>query len=539
MKYRGDCMQKSLEDVRDTLLDMAGERDISALMQLTAKQLCTRQDVALVRLWIYTDDDNCETCSLREDSPDKSSCLHLAASEGRPLASGENWNRIDGQFHRIPLGVRKVGHVAKTREPVEIRDVSEGSHWIADPEWARRESIKGFIGLPLIHRDELIGVLGVFLRVQVVENALLSLRMVVDHLASAIVNARAFEEINELRSRLASENEYLKEELNTARPYDGIVGTSAAIQAALEKTALVAPTDTTALILGESGTGKELIARAIHDQSGFKDGPLIRVNCASIPRELFESEFFGHVKGSFTGALQDRIGRFELATKGTLFLDEIGEVPLEMQSKLLRVLQEKTYERIGDAVTRKSKCRIVAATNKDLKAEVAKRTFREDLYYRLSVFPIEVPPLRERKQDIAVLARYFLELHCGRFGVAVPKLRKRDCDALKEYAWPGNVRELQNVVEQAALRLRTGPLRFQLPRNETPNERVATDFESQASSEPMTYEQLKEFERQNLLTTLKQTNWKIYGPRGAAERLGIHPATLTSKMKAMGIVRPT
>lgn len=532
-------MQKTLEDVRDTLLDMAGERDISSLLELTAKQLCERKDVALVRVWLHAEGDICDECPLRNDCPQKSSCLHLAASEGRPLAAGEDWNRIDGKFRRIPLGVRKVGHVAKTREPVEIRDVSEGSQWIADPEWAQRESIKGFIGQPLIHRDELIGVLGVFLRVQVVENALLSLRMVVDHLASAIVNARAFEEINELRSRLASENEYLKEELNAARPYDGIIGKSAAIAAVLEKTALVAPTDTTALILGESGTGKELIARAIHDQSLFKDGPLIRVNCASIPRELFESEFFGHVKGSFTGALQDRIGRFELAAKGTLFLDEIGEVPLEMQSKLLRVLQEKTYERIGDTTTRKAQCRIVAATNKDLKVEVGRRTFREDLYYRLSVFPIEVPPLRERQQDIPLLVHYFLELHCGRFGVSVPELRKRDCDALAKYPWPGNVRELQNVVEQAALRLRTGPLEFQLPQNETTSGALPSGFETQTSSQPLTYEQLKEFERKNLLTTLKQTNWKIYGPRGAAERLGIHPATLTSKMKSMGIVRPT
>ena len=426
-----------------------------------------------------------------------------------------------------------------TREPVEIRDVAEGSRWIADPEWADRESIKGFIGQPLIHRDELIGVLGVFLRVQVVENALLSLRMVVDHLASAIVNARAFEEINELRSRLASENEYLREELNAARPYDGIIGKSVAIMAALEKTALVAPTDTTALILGESGTGKELIARAIHEQSEFKEGPLIRVNCASIPRELFESEFFGHVKGSFTGAIQDRIGRFDLAANGTLLLDEIGEVPLEMQSKLLRVLQEKTYERIGDSKTRKAQCRIVAATNQDLKSEVAKRTFREDLYYRLSVFPIEVPALRERKQDIPLLVHYFLELHCGRFGVKVPKLRKRDCEALEQYSWPGNVRELQNVVEQAALRLRTGPLDFRLPRSDAADEPAARDDMRLAFNEPLTYEQLKDFERQNLLTTLKQTNWKIYGPRGAAERLGIHPATLTSKMKSMGITRPT
>ena len=532
------AMPKTLEDVRDTLLEMAGERDIASLLQLTVKQLCERRDVALVRIWISAEGDICDACPLSDVCPDQSSCLHLAASEGRPLERDADWSGIDGDFRRIPFGVRKVGHVAKTRQPVEIRDVSEGSPWIADPEWARRESIRGFIGQPLVHRDELIGVLGVFLRVPVVENALLSLRMVVDHLASAIVNARAFEEINSLKSRLASENAYLREELKATRPDDGIVGTSAAMTATLEKTALVAATDTTVLITGESGTGKELIARAIHEQSEFREGPLIRVNCASIPRELFESEFFGHIRGSFTGAVQDRVGRFELASGGTLFLDEIGEIPMEMQSKLLRVLQEKTFERIGDTKTRKATCRVIAATNKDLKAGVAERTFREDLFYRLSVFPIDVPPLRERRQDIPLLTQHFLELHCRRFGVKMPRLRKRDCEGLLRYAWPGNVRELQNVVEQAALRLRTGPLDFQLPQGETTSPSLPGEADDLTSTKWLTYAQLKEFERKNLLTALEQSNWKIYGPRGAAERLGIHPATLTSKLKSMGIVRP-
>ncbi len=533
-------MNRTLEDVRDALLEMADSRELASLLELTVRKICERKDVALARVWLVEEGDICATCSMAAACPNQQLCLHLVASQGLPLDESENWSRTDGGFKRIPLGVRKVGHIAKTKRAVEIRDVSAGSDWIADPDWARREKIRGFVGHPILHRDQLIGVLGVFLRVPVVKDALMSLRMVADHLASAIVNARAFREIDDLRARLASENEYLREELEGLRVSDQIVGNSPAFRAALEKTALVAPTDTSVLVLGESGTGKELIAQAVHNQSEVRNGPLIRVNCASIPRELFESEFFGHVQGSFTGAVRDRIGRFELAHNGTLFLDEIGEVPLDMQSKLLRVIQEKTFERIGDTETRHSSCRIVAATNRDLKVEAMKGNFREDLYYRLSVFPIELPPLRERREDVHLLVQHFLDIACQKSGLKTPRLKKQDTENLTAYDWPGNVRELQNIVEQAVVRLRVGPLEFHLPRSaDRPSTSKPNRISSEATPEKvLTYDQMKDLERSNVTRALEISNWKVYGKRGAAERLGIHPATLASKMKVLGISRP-
>lgn len=524
----------SFDSIRETLLDMAQQQSVESLLQLVVSRLAKQSDVALARIWLRLPGDICSRCRLRGECVDQTACLHLAASSGNPLAPSTDWGGTKGSFRRIPIGVRKVGHIASTKEAVEVRDISEGSEWIADPDWALQEKIRGFVGQPLLHHSEVVGVLGVFLRVPVVDGASMSLRVVADHAASAITNASAFEEINNLRSRLSSENEYLKEELRQVKPVSGILGNSPAIRTVLEKIELVAPTDTSVLITGESGTGKELVARAIHVQSLVKDGPLIRVNCASIPRELFESEFFGHVRGSFTGAIQDRAGRFEIAEGGTLFLDEIGEVPVDMQSKLLRVLQEHTYERVGDEKTRAANVRIIAATNKDLKAEVAAKRFREDLYYRLSVLPIETPPLRDRPSDIPILARHFLNHHCRRFGVKLPELTKLECEQLVKYSWPGNVRELQNIVEQAALRLRIGRLEFQLPRDS--NLTTLNKAESLPSAtQILTYEALRSLERQNLSHALETTNGKVYGPRGAAELLGINPTTLASKMKAMNI----
>ena len=309
----------------------------------------------------------------------------------------------------------------------------------------------------------------------------------------------------------------------------------------MEQVQLVAPTDTNALILGESGVGKELIARAIHDQSPRSDRPMIKVNCASIPRDLFESEFFGHVQGSFTGAVRDRIGRFELADGGTLFLDEVGEIPLEMQSKLLRVLQEGTYERIGDEQTRRASVRIVAATNRNLQEEVAAKRFREDLYYRLSVFPIEVQPLRLRKEDIPRLVTHFLTQQGNRLGIRVPVLKKRHIANLSRYDWPGNIRELQNVVERAVIRSKNGPLQFDLPQaggpTPAPSHQPADD-DARTTGELLSYDELRQLERDNVLAVLQQHRWKISGPGGAAEFLGVHPATLSSRMKIMGIDRP-
>jgi transcriptional regulator with GAF, ATPase, and Fis domain len=293
----------------------------------------------------------------------------------------------------------------------------------------------------------------------------------------------------------------------------------------LQQVESVAPTEANVLILGESGTGKELIARCLHDLSGRKIKPLIRVNCAAVPKELFESEFFGHVRGAFTGAIKDRVGRFELADGGTLFLDEVGEIPLDLQSKLLRVLQEGQFERLGEDRTRHVSVRVVAATNRDLLAEAQAGRFRLDLYYRLSVFPVSMPPLRERREDIPALADYFLKQATARLNVPRPALTSAHLSALQSYEWPGNIRELQNVIERAVILSRTGPLKFDLPKKSETTAPTQTDGLSQ----------LHASERQSILAALSKTDGKIYGADGAAALLGVKPTTLASKIKRYGL----
>jgi transcriptional regulator with GAF, ATPase, and Fis domain len=293
------------------------------------------------------------------------------------------------------------------------------------------------------------------------------------------------------------------------------------------------------LILGYTGTGKELVAREIHRRSRRKDSPLVRVNCASIPKDLFESEFFGHVKGAFTGAIKDRAGRFETAEGGTLFLDEIGEVPLEMQGKLLRVLQEKRYERVGEDRTRQADVRIIAATNCDLKQAIAAGRFREDLYYRLHVFPIQVPPLQERQDDIPLLANHFVALSVKELRCATPRLTRAGVARLQSYDWPGNVRELRNVIERAVILARGGPLQFDLPATGSEAGPVAAkpSAGNQTAPDFLTEVEMLQRERENLRAVLEKTGWKIKGADGAAELMGVKPTTLLSRMKKMGLKR--
>jgi len=307
---------------------------------------------------------------------------------------------------------------------------------------------------------------------------------------------------------------------------------------------MVAPTDASVLILGDTGTGKELVAHEIHRRSKRKDGPLVRVNCASIPRELFESEFFGHMRGSFTGAVKDRAGRFETAEGGTIFLDEVGEIPLDIQNKLLRVLQEKRYERVGEDRTRRADVRIISATNRDLKQAVGAGKFREDLYYRLNVFPISVPPLRERLDDIPALAKHFVELSTRDLKAAKPRLTHAGIAKLENYDWPGNVRELRNVIERGVILARGGALDFDLPvaNQPVPPTRSAARTESPSgdASQPkyLTEAEMQRRERDNLLRVLEETKWKIKGADGAAELLGVKPTTLLARMKKWGLKKP-
>jgi transcriptional regulator with GAF, ATPase, and Fis domain len=302
----------------------------------------------------------------------------------------------------------------------------------------------------------------------------------------------------------------------------------------LDEIEVVAPTDASVIILGETGAGKELVARTIHEHSPRRDHPMVKVNCTAIPRELFESEFFGHVRGAFSGALRDRIGRFQLANGGTLFLDEVGELPLEMQPKLLRVLQEGEFEAVGDDRTRRADVRIIAASNRDLSGAIRAGQFREDFYYRLNVFPIEVPPLREHKDDIVMLASAFLEAACRRFNRPCPILTESHLRQLRDYEWPGNVRELQNVVERAVIRAHSGILRFDVPAD--CDRRTANlDAASSDGIEVIPAEEMKRRERDNIVAALRRSNGRIFGAGGAAELLGIRPTTLNARVKKLGL----
>jgi len=393
---------------------------------------------------------------------------------------------------------------------------------------------------PIQYKGEILGVMAGFAREVAPEEARLWGRIFADHIGAAIANARAFEEIERLKAQLEQQNTYLQEEILEAKAFGSLVGQSDALRQIISQIDLVAPTDASVLILGETGTGKDLVAHEIHRRSPRKDKPLVRVNCASIPRELYESEFFGHVKGAFTGALRERAGRFETADGGTLFLDEVGEIPLELQGKLLRVLQEKRYERVGDDRTRLADVRIIGATNRNLKAEVAAGRFRQDLYYRLHVFPIRVPPLKERMEDIPLLAQHFIDLSVRELRCPKPRLTRAALAQLQAYNWPGNIRELRNVIQRAVILARGGPLRFDLPMSQPPP-RTSCPKPAPAGGPArkfLTEIEMQQRERENLLAALEAADWKVMGSGGAAELLGLKPTTLFSRMKKFGLAKP-
>lgn len=503
-------------------------------------QMISHSDIALARIWLIDKGDICETCTMRPECPSQERCLHLTASEGRDREGDSSWTNVDGRFARFPIGVRKIGHVAATGEAIHLDNLlSTESSWIADPEWIRAEKINGVAAYPLKFQDDILGVIAIFSRKNISQDSFDWLRVFAEQASIAIANARAFEEIDQLRQELKDENEYLKEEISEVVPHKFLIGKSPVWVKILQQIDLVGGSDVTVLLTGESGTGKEMVARALHEASPRNDKPLVRVNCAAISAELFESEFFGHVKGAFTGAFKDRIGRFQLADGGTIFLDEMGELPLPMQAKLLRVLQEKQFERVGEDRTRTVDVRIIAATNRDLWAEVEAGNFRQDLYYRLSVFPIHLPPLRDRLEDIEPLVRHFLKESAAKMNCEVLKLTEDDIRTLEGYWYPGNVRELQNIVERAIILARCSRLNFTMP--QAINHMLVTETEGSAAAARsiLTYEELKDLERENIVRTLKQTNYKIYGDDGAAKLLGTKPTTLISRIKAMEIaMRP-
>jgi len=528
-----------LEALQELAVQISGERSIDAVLQSIVNGLAEQPDVALARVWVTEPGDVCGSCRMRAACPDHTACLHLSASAGISL-TGQQWSRIDGAFRRVPFGNANMEfcpspvRAIATDRTGQLLHVSACSQW-AHPEWIQQEVIQSFGGHPLVFRGETLGVLGVFRRALINEQEFGWLRMFANQAAAAVANARAFSELDRLRQQLESDNAYLKEEVNSVLRFGRIVGRSRSLRHVLQQVDDVAASDATVLITGESGTGKELLAREIHERSRRSQRPFVRVNCSAIPREMFESEFFGHVRGAFTGAMRDRPGRFQIADGGAIFLDEIGDLPLELQPKLLRVLQEREYERVGEDVTRKVDVRVIAATNQNLAEEVRARRFREDLFYRLNVFPLALPPLRARSDDIPLLATHAIAELSKKLRIEAPTLMQADVARLQQYDWPGNIRELENVIQRALILSKGGRLRLDI---------ALADLPATAASSPdmpeaiLTDRECRARERANLMRALQRADGRIYGAGGAAEMLGINPTTLASRLRALKITPP-
>jgi formate hydrogenlyase transcriptional activator len=421
--------------------------------------------------------------------------------------------------------------------------VGEASDISAAPERYRvdRDGLMAHCSLPLTRGGRVLGVLSVS-RLQNSSFAPAEVEFLIQiagQIAIAIDNAFAYQKISELTQKLAQEKLYLEDEIRDELNFEEIVGNSSALRRVLQQVEAVAPTDSTVLIQGETGSGKELIARAVHKLSHRGAQPFVKLNCAAIPTGLLESELFGHEKGAFTGAIAQRIGRFELASEGTIFLDEVGEIPLELQPKLLRVLQEREFERLGNSRTLHTKARLIAATNCDLNVMVENQKFRSDLFYRLNVFPIYVPPLRERTEDIPFLVSHFTQHLARLMKKSIDTISTETMNALIRYPWPGNIRELQNVIERALilsksreLKVPLSDLQSRLPENgRVENGRVENGKKNGATT-------LEEVERQHILSVLEQTNWVLSGPNGAATKLGLKRSTLQFRIRRLGINRP-
>jgi formate hydrogenlyase transcriptional activator len=392
------------------------------------------------------------------------------------------------------------------------------------------EGVKSLCCVPLLSHNRTLGALNVGRRREdaFAQDDIDLLSQVAQQVAIAVENALAYRQIAELKDKLAEEKLYLEDEIRTEYNFEEIVGDSATLKRVLKQVEVVAPTDSTVLVLGETGTGKELIARAIHDRSGRRERTFVKMNCAAIPTGLLESELFGHERGAFTGAIAQKVGRFELADGGTLFLDEVGDIPLELQSKLLRVLQEQEFERLGSTRTIKVNVRLVAATNRDLAQMIASKEFRGDLYYRLNVFPLTVPALRDRRGDIPLLVRYFVQKFARRMNKEIDTISTEGMTALSQYHWPGNVRELENLIERAVI-LSQGPeLHVSL-----------SELKSSGTQDGQSVATLEAAEREHILRVLRETNWVIGGPGGAAAKLGMKRTTLQSKMQKLSISRPS
>ena len=490
--------------------------ELDALLASVTRGLVDDFGVALARIWLVQPGD---------------ATMQLCASSGLST-------RLDGTYARVPIGARKIGLIAERREGMWTNDVAHDDR-IADHAWALDNGLVAFAGWPLTFRGSLEGVLATFCRRPLTDAERPRMALFAHQAAIAIKNARLFAEVRALEERLQAENAYLRREV-AGGDDDAVARLSRCegLTHALEQVRKVAPTSTSVMVRGETGTGKELIARAVHELSPRRSGPLVKVNCAALSPSLVESELFGHERGAFTGAQQRRLGRFELADGGTLLLDEVGEVPVEMQPKLLRVLQEHEFERVGGTRPVRVDVRIVSATNRDLARAVEEGRFRADLFYRLAVFPIDVPPLRERPGDCATLAEGFVREQAHRLGKSLTGLSPGALDRLLAHDWPGNVRELANVVERASI-VAMGPIvtEADLPPLTAMDARRPVAAESSVSRPGDL--RLEAIERAHIVRVLEQAGFVIEGKKGAAAILGLAPSTLRSRMAQLAIHRVT
>ncbi len=511
---RAQAYQRQLAQERDRLRVLL-EVNNAVVSKLDLRALLNAISASLRRVihHEYT------SLALYEEDKNEMRVLALDFPEGKGLIREEML---------VPLKGSITGSAFRSRQPLLLDSAAMEGFDSPTSQLLRDEGVRSVVCMPLLTHDRALGTLSLAsLRDAAFDQGDVDLLVqVAGQVAIAVENALAFHEIDELKNKLAQEKLYLEDEIRSEMSFDEIVGESPTLRSVLKQVETVAPTDSTVLIQGETGTGKELIARAIHNLSPRREHTFVKVNCAAIPAGLLESELFGHERGAFTGAIAQRLGRFELANGGTIFLDEVGDIPLELQPKLLRVLQEQAFERLGSTRTISVDVRLVAATNRDLAEMVAARTFRNDLYYRLHVFPLVMPPLRERQEDIPALVRYFVQKYARRMNREVETIPTETLDALVHYAWPGNIRELENLIERAVI-VSPGPI-LRVPLSDM-----------KLSAEPVSAETLTlvAAEREHILKALEATNWVLAGPRGAAARLGMKRTTLQSRMRKLGVMR--
>jgi formate hydrogenlyase transcriptional activator len=516
---QAQSVQKQFKEERDRL-SLVLDVNNAAVSTLNLRELLSTVSASLRRLMPH----EYASISLYDPETQRLQIHALDFPVSKGLIGEGLWVPIQGAAHGRALSSRQP--VFMTRGDVEQLDSDIARRFLA-------EGLRSTCILPLISHGRPLGTLAVASLQEETfpqKDADL-LRHVANQIAIAVENALAFGQVVDRANKLTEEKLYLQDEIRAEYNFEEIMGESAALKRILRQVQTVAPTDSTILIQGETGTGKELIARAIHNLSRRRERTLVKVNCAAIPMGLLESELFGHEKGAFTGAIAQRIGRFELANGGTLFLDEVGDIPLELQPKLLRVLQEQEFERLGSTRTIHVDVRLVAATNADLTQKVAEKQFRDDLYYRLNVFPLTIPPLRERREDIALLVRYFAQKYARRMKKAIDTIAAKAMTALTDYHWPGNVRELENFIERAVILSRGPALEIPLSEFKQQTKAASVDFPSGLST-------LEQAEREHILRALSETKWVIGGAAGAAVRLGMKRTTLQSLMRKLGIARP-